>query len=133
MQTLSQPSDCPEYVRCEAPICPLDRDWMLRVYHKGEATCLFLRESMKEGAAERLAVNPAFAELHSLAIIWFKAEEAVATARTEAGMPRGRGDHIRSIRQAADTGSVLDSRAAAGERLAATRKAKAEARDAGAA
>jgi hypothetical protein len=126
MQLCSQPSDCPEYVRCEAPICPLDKDWMLRVYNRGESTCLFLRESVKEGAETRLAANPVYVELHGVAVAWLRAEEQVAVERTEAGMPRGRGDHLRSVRQAADTGSVLDSRAASGERLAASRKAKAE-------
>jgi hypothetical protein len=131
MQLCNEPSDCPEYVRCEAPICPLDKDWLLRVYSRGESTCLFLRESVKEGAEARLSSNPVYAELHAIAVKWLAAEEQVADKRTEAGMPRCRGDHLRTVRQAADTGSVLDNRAAASERLAATRKAKAEARDAG--
>src|SRR5882762_10926077 len=122
MQLCTKPSDCPEYVRCEAPLCPLDKDWMLRVYNRGEGVCLFLRETMKEGAHARLAVNPVYAELHELSVVWIAAEQQEAAKRSEAGMPRGRGDHIRAVRAAADTGSILDSRIASGERLAATRK-----------
>src|SRR2546427_5889724 len=50
---VSVPSDCPEYVRCNAPICPLDARWLDRTFSSGEPTCLFLRESVKKGAADR--------------------------------------------------------------------------------
>jgi|SRR5882672_4274210 len=119
------PSDCPEYVRCNAPICPLDEKWHQRVYHTGESTCLFLREVMKAGADERLGTNPVFAEIGAIAVVWIATERIEANRRTHAGMPRGRGEHLRAVLAAADSGSSIDARAAAGERLAASRKPKA--------
>ena len=34
-------SDCDNFERCNAPICPLDPDWRERVYLKGEAICKY--------------------------------------------------------------------------------------------
>jgi len=118
------PSDCPEYVRCNAPICPLDAQWHQRTYHAGESTCLFLREAMKAGADERLAANPVFLELGAIAVNWIAAERIEANRRTHAGMPRGRGDHLRAVLAAADSGSSIEARAASAERLNAARKPK---------
>jgi len=118
------PSDCPEYVRCNAPICPLDAQWYQRTYHAGESTCLFLREVMKAGADTRLGANPVFAEIGAIAMVWIAAERIEADRRGHAGMPRGRGDHLRSVLAAADSGSQIDARAASAERLNAVRKSK---------
>ena len=121
------PSDCPEYVRCNAPICPLDAKWQDRVYNTGESTCLFLREVMKAGADERLGANPVFTELGAIAVVWIAAERIEVNRRSHAGMPRGRGDHFRAVLNAANSGSTIDQRAESGKRLAESRKPKASA------
>ncbi len=120
-----EPSDCPEYIRCSAPICPLDLDWRLRTYDKGEATCLFLRETLKQGADERLSTNPVYIELHAICKNWISAEQVAVHKRSEAGMPRGRGDHLKAVLAAASSGSTLDQRMASAERMAAGRRNKA--------
>jgi len=43
-------SMCPKFDRCSAPICPLDPDWRLRVYRKGEPICFYLLEYVKPDA-----------------------------------------------------------------------------------
>jgi len=119
-----EPSDCPEYIRCSAPICPLDSDWMLRTYDRGEPTCLFLRETLKQGADERLAANPVYIELHDVCKLWLSAERIAIAKRSEAGMPRGRTDHLKAVLAATSSGSTLDQRTGAAERLAASRRKK---------
>jgi hypothetical protein len=126
-----QPAIAPAGSGRAAVICPLDSDWRLRTYDKGESTCLFLRETLKQGADERLSTNPVYVELHALCKDWIAEERIAVHKRSEAGMPRGRGDHLRVLLTASASGSTLDQRVAAGERMAATRKAKVETRDAG--
>jgi hypothetical protein len=43
-------SNCPRFDKCSAPICPLDRNWKLRVYLKGEPICFYLLEYVKPNA-----------------------------------------------------------------------------------
>jgi hypothetical protein len=38
---------CPKFESCSAPMCPLDPDWRLRVYRKGEPICFYLLEYVK--------------------------------------------------------------------------------------
>lgn len=38
---------CPKFISCSAPICPLDRDWHLRVMTNDDAICQFLRDWSK--------------------------------------------------------------------------------------
>lgn len=40
---------CPKFDSCSAPTCPLDPDWELRDMTRGDATCIWLREMVKEG------------------------------------------------------------------------------------
>lgn len=49
-----KPNDCPKFETCSAPICPLDADWHRRTHLRGESVCLFLLESVKDGAEARL-------------------------------------------------------------------------------
>jgi hypothetical protein len=51
--TLTSPSACDRFSRCNAPICPLDPDWRLRNVFRQEATCFYLLEAVKDGSAER--------------------------------------------------------------------------------
>ena len=44
-------SDCPKYEKCCAPICPLDKDWKLRVLCNEDSTCFYLLESVKDASA----------------------------------------------------------------------------------
>lgn len=114
--------DCPEYIRCSAAICPLDPDWRVRGWGDGDSTCLFLRETMKPGAAERLAVNAAYQELHVISLGWIEAEKLVVEQAGENGVAKGRGGHLRSILAAAKSGSTLEKWARAGARLAKARE-----------
>ena len=43
-------SDCPKYETCSAPICPLDKDWRLRVLCIEDSTCFYLLESVKDAS-----------------------------------------------------------------------------------
>ncbi len=45
--------DCPRFDKCSAPICPLDREWSLRVYRKGEPICFYLLEYVKPNAKDQ--------------------------------------------------------------------------------
>jgi hypothetical protein len=42
--------DCPKYETCSAPICPLDKDWKLRVLCIEDSTCFYLLESVKDAS-----------------------------------------------------------------------------------
>lgn len=42
--------DCPKYETCSAPICPLDKDWKLRVLCIEDPTCFYLLESVKDAS-----------------------------------------------------------------------------------
>jgi hypothetical protein len=42
--------DCPKFISCSAPICPLDPDWNLRSYLDGERVCRYLTEYSKPTA-----------------------------------------------------------------------------------
>jgi len=45
--------ECPRFDRCSAPVCSLDPEWNLRVYHKGEPICFYLLEYVKPDAKVR--------------------------------------------------------------------------------
>jgi len=45
------PQNCPKYDTCSAPICPLDKDWKLRVLCNEDSTCFYLLESVKDASA----------------------------------------------------------------------------------
>lgn len=49
----SSPTKCPKFNRCNSPICPLDRDWHLRVNKNEDSICYYLIESVKDGAVGR--------------------------------------------------------------------------------
>lgn len=48
-----RPDDCPKFLACRAPVCPLDKNWRLRSYTKGEPICRWLLEAAKPGAKDR--------------------------------------------------------------------------------
>ena len=43
-------SDCSKYETCSAPVCPLDKDWKLRVLCIEDSTCFYLLESVKDAS-----------------------------------------------------------------------------------
>ena len=45
-----KPEDCKRFIKCNAPICPLDKDWRKRKLKHEDATCMYLLESVKHGA-----------------------------------------------------------------------------------
>lgn len=44
------PKCCPKFLKCNAPICPLDADRHKRVLLNVDPTCYYLTESVKHGA-----------------------------------------------------------------------------------
>jgi hypothetical protein len=42
--------DCPKYLACSAPICPLDADWRKRYHASGDRVCFYLAEAQKVDA-----------------------------------------------------------------------------------
>ena len=48
------PTDCPKFNGCSAPICPLDADWRKRTHLDGERACFFLSEYGKPAALPTL-------------------------------------------------------------------------------
>ena len=44
---------CPKFNHCEAPVCPLDKNWRDCRTRKNEQVCFYLREATKDGAKER--------------------------------------------------------------------------------
>jgi hypothetical protein len=43
------PKVCPNFTKCNAPICPLDPHWPIREMMNGDATCSWFREMAKAG------------------------------------------------------------------------------------
>jgi len=108
--------DCPEYMRCNANICPLDPDVANRTHVPGDPVCFFARESVKEGADARFT-NPVWITIRAAADAMIHSLEKLREERGDEGMPQGLGDVLRGIRTAADTGSMIEKRAAGGRRL----------------
>ena len=48
------PRDCPNWQRCNAPVCPLWEAWEQCQHYKGESVCRLLRECSKDGKEARL-------------------------------------------------------------------------------
>lgn len=44
---------CPKFETCSANLCPLDPDWEKRRHVNGDPICIYMRESVKHGAALR--------------------------------------------------------------------------------
>lgn len=43
-------TDCEHFSHCNAPVCPLDKDWQKRQHLTGDKVCFYLTESQKAGA-----------------------------------------------------------------------------------
>lgn len=46
---------CPKFHDCNAPVCPLDKNWRNCRTRKDEQVCFYLREASKPDAEERFA------------------------------------------------------------------------------
>jgi len=44
------PESCLRFLKCNAPICPLDAEWRKRVLLSDDPTCFYLTESVKQDA-----------------------------------------------------------------------------------
>jgi hypothetical protein len=44
------PSNCPKFFKCNAPICPLDANWEKRVLLNEDPTCFYLSEFVKDNS-----------------------------------------------------------------------------------
>ena len=49
-------TSCPKYLRCNAPICPLDDNWQKRTCLAEDSTCYYLLESVKRGSKTHFQV-----------------------------------------------------------------------------
>ena len=49
-----EPTDCPKFNGCSAPVCPLDADWRKRAHLDGERACFYLTEYAKPAARAML-------------------------------------------------------------------------------
>lgn len=47
-------SKCKRFNSCNAPICPLDKDFLNHVHLQDEPTCYYLREAVKKGGLFRV-------------------------------------------------------------------------------
>lgn len=50
---MSSPLSCPKFARCNAPICPLDGEWIHRSMLDDEPVCFYILEHAKAGARAR--------------------------------------------------------------------------------
>lgn len=46
---MTDPTRCPRYEGCSAPLCPLDSRWQFRHYSRGEPICGLVLETAKPG------------------------------------------------------------------------------------
>jgi hypothetical protein len=58
--------DCPKWLNCSAPICPVDEQYISRVHIAGEKICFYLNEYAKPHA--RANLKGCIAEEHYQAI-----------------------------------------------------------------
>jgi hypothetical protein len=60
-------AECPKFLHCKAPICPLEADYQKRTHLKGEPVCFYLAEAVKDGARATLegyGLGKMFEEIH---------------------------------------------------------------------
>lgn len=44
------PNQCSKFIKCNAPVCPLDTEWQKRKHISGDKCCFYLLESSKTNA-----------------------------------------------------------------------------------
>lgn len=104
MTTPLCPKNCPRFSSCSAPICPLDKDWSKRTYHRGEAICRLMLEIVKpDGIA--VVADALSQEMPK------KAAEAIAEeiAKTGAIIAHTNAAIDRYLKRAADSPSKIHS------------------------
>jgi len=52
-RVIEQYAMCPKWIKCSAPICPLDHDWGKRALLNDDPLCFYMTESVKDGARAR--------------------------------------------------------------------------------
>lgn len=114
--------ECPRYLGCGAPICPLDPDWRKRSHLPGERVCIWLTELAKPGgmaivsarvgddvAQDLVEISPAIVE--TWGAIRNVVERAATTgSKLEAEMRRGQrlGERSRRATAGESTGEPGD-------------------------
>jgi hypothetical protein len=82
-------TSCPKFLRCNAPICPLDPDWQLRKHLPGDPVCGLAQEVVKDGSEARLSSNVSGETLAEVLRVlpemtsrWGRIKSAVERAKT---------------------------------------------------
>lgn len=85
------PEDCPKWISCNAPICPLDPNWRRRGHAAGERICLWLREWAKSpsGGAWSLALGGEMAAEVQRVAPEIRAADSDIRAKLKAASRRG--------------------------------------------
>lgn len=63
------PENCKRFLKCNAPICPLDKDWRLRKLKNEDSTCMYLLESVKDGAEARFEASQLAEVYKTIAVV----------------------------------------------------------------
>lgn len=58
---MPEPVDCPKFLSCSAPICPIDPKWPMAAHLHGERVCPYLLATGKQGAEDKYRNDPVFA------------------------------------------------------------------------
>ena len=116
-------SNCPEYIRCSAALCPLDSAWKNRVHAEGDKICRIMREHVKAGADSRFADLPLLAEARPAVQLMLDTLYQLKEEAGQGNMARGFGAVLRQVEAAKMAGSSFDKNKASGERLHAARAA----------
>jgi hypothetical protein len=108
-----EPTSCPRYLTCSAPICPLDPDWPKRSHLHEDRVCIWLTELSKPGGEQRirLPLEGAVAQ---------RVVQTYPEISASYGVIRNR------LVASSKTGSRLEQQQRAGERLGALRKSSAD-------
>ena len=86
---------CSKFHTCNAALCPLMRDWQEHRHLPGEATCKYLLDSEKHGAADRYANDPAFTAVLEIKPAVCGKHHDIARAVEVASRSGFRGDNLR--------------------------------------
>jgi hypothetical protein len=106
------PRDCPNWQRCNAPVCPLWEAWEHCQHYKGEPVCRLLREYSKDGHEARLN-----------RIV--SSEIALTVARVHAALLLRHG----SLKSALVRASLSGSRMANGSRMRGSKEGRGNAKE----
>lgn len=99
---MTAPRQCLRFERCNAPVCPLDRNWPNVPHLPGEPVCIYLREPGKQGGRARIAT--ALSREHAAAVVRTFSELVDSTSIPPKA---GYGKLRAKLNEAAKTGPML--------------------------